>query len=124
MRIYIIDDDTSSIFLTENMLALEDVTHDISTFLSAHEALESLQTGNEDDIPELMFVDLNMPIMDGWDFLNALAPIAPTLSERCSIYILTSSLDISDTHRLKDYPFVSGLIHKPIRSEDINLVAC
>lgn len=124
MKIYVIDDDHLSTFVTLNMLALEDATYDISTFLSANEALEALQEVNEAEIPELIFVDLNMPIMDGWDFLDALAPLAPRLRERCSIYILTSSLDISDTNRLKDYPFVSGLIQKPIRSEDINFVAC
>ncbi|MFD3001610.1 two-component system response regulator [Pontibacter toksunensis] len=124
MKIYIIDDDHLSTFLTMNMLSLEDATHDISTFLIAADALEALQEVHEDNVPELMFVDLNMPVMDGWDFLNALAPMAHRLRERCSIYVLTSSLDVSDTLRLKDYPFVAGLIQKPIRSEDIHIVAC
>lgn len=46
-------------------------------------------------------------------------PLQPKLSNRCSIYILTSSLDLSDTVRMKDYPIVSDLIHKPIKSGDI-----
>lgn len=123
MRIFIIDDDHLSIFLTKNILALDDVTHDISTFLSGEEALEALQACSEDSLPEIIFLDLNMPIMDGWDFLTALAPLTPELCKGCSIFILTSSLDVSDTARLKDYPFVSGLLHKPIRSEDLALIA-
>ena len=119
MKIFIIDDDPLSVFLTENMLILEDGTHEITTFLSGKEALEALYTANEAAIPEWIFVDLNMPIMDGWGFLDALAPIAHLLCKTCSIYVLTSSINIADAHRIKEYPFVSGLIQKPIRSEDI-----
>ncbi|RDV15007.1 response regulator [Pontibacter diazotrophicus] len=122
MKIFIIDDDHLSIFLSRNMLAIEDATLDIKTFLSGAEALEVLFASDEDNIPEVMFVDLNMPIMDGWGLLDALSPLEYRLREKCSIYILTSSLDTSDTDRLQNYPFVSGLIHKPIKSEDIELI--
>lgn len=122
MRIYIVDDDQLSIFLTKNMLALEDLTHDVCTFLSGKEALEALNAADVNSIPDILFLDLNMPMMDGWEFLNALAPLTQVVCKKCSIYVLTSSLDISDINRLKDYPFVSGLLHKPIRSEDINRV--
>lgn len=122
MKIFIIDDDHLSIFLSKNMLIMEDATLDIKTFLSGAEALDALFASDEDSIPEVMFLDLNMPIMDGWGFLDALAPLKCRLRERCSIYILTSSLDTSDTARLQDYPFVTGLIHKPIKSEDIDII--
>lgn len=122
MKTYIIDDDQLSIFLTKTLLVLEGEVQQISTFLSGSEALEALHACDEDDIPKVIFLDLNMPVMDGWNFLDALAPLNQRLSKKCSIYILTSSLDVSDTERMKDYPFVSGLIHKPIKSDDISLI--
>lgn len=122
MKTYIVDDDSLSIFLTKTTLMLENATLDIKDFLSGTEALEALQSGGKDAIPDILFLDLNMPGMDGWEFLDAIEPLIPELYDRCSIYILTSSLDTSDTVKIKDYSIVSGLIHKPISSEDIELV--
>ncbi|MCC9169018.1 response regulator [Pontibacter harenae] len=119
MKIFIIDDDDLNLFLTENLLALEDATHEIKTFLSGTAALEALQTGGEAAVPDIIFLDLNMPVMDGWEFLEALAPLGPSISERCRIYVLTSSLSASDTTRSKEYALVSGLIHKPLKIEDV-----
>ncbi|MBF9251675.1 response regulator [Pontibacter sp. 172403-2] len=119
MEVFIIDDDELSLFLTENMLLLEDETLGIKGFLSGAEALEALSS---DGIPDLIFLDLNMPVMDGWGFLDALTPLAPGLRKSCNIYILTSSLAPSDAARITKYPFVAGLIHKPIESDELRTI--
>lgn len=74
MKAFIIDDDYLSIFVTKNVLALSNVIHDVKAFLSGAEALEALHACSDDNIPEIIFLDLNMPVMDGWEFLDALAP--------------------------------------------------
>ncbi|MCC9169216.1 response regulator [Pontibacter harenae] len=122
MKIFIIDDDNLSLFLTENLLAFVDATHEIKTFLSGTAALELLQTNGKAAVPDIIFLDLNMPVMDGWDFLEALAPLEPSISERYRIYILTSSLNASDTAKSKEYALVSGLIHKPLKLEDVKIL--
>jgi hypothetical protein len=60
-----------------------------------------------------------MPIMSGWEFLDALASLDPNFQEKCSIYILTSSLDVTDITKSQSYRMVAGLLHKPITTEDI-----
>jgi CheY-like chemotaxis protein len=122
MKIFIIDDDQLSSFLTQYTLLLEDTQLSISIFFSGTEALEVLQTSEEELLPDIIFLDLNMPIMDGWEFLDALGAYAPAIRGRCRIYILTSSLDTTDTERAKEYAIVSGLIHKPLKSEDMALI--
>ncbi len=122
MKVFLIDDDRLSVFVTQHLLSLEENIGEINTFLSAKDTLDALFNGGESQFPDIIFLDLNMPIMDGWDFLDALEPIKSSLQDKCKIFILTSSLDTSDTEKIKDYPMVSYLIHKPIRREDIHFI--
>lgn len=119
MKTFVIDDDVLSTFITENMLEFEKITQDISTFLSATDALEVIRTSSEENLPDLILLDLNMPLFDGWEFLEALTPPEQKFKRKCRIYILTSSVDKSDRLRMKEYPNVLGMFHKPISSEDI-----
>lgn len=122
MKTYLIDDDFISNFVTEKVLENENFISEILSFLSAEEALACLLKGLPDNVPDVIFLDLNMPGMNGWDFLNALAPYKEKLMNRCRVYILTSSLDLADTALAKDYELVHGLLHKPIDQQDIKMV--
>ena len=120
MKVYIIDDDPLSIFVTQSLLSFDSDTWDVHCFLDATVALQQLQA--ETALPRLIFLDLNMPVMSGWDFLDALSAL-PALSDKFKVFILTSSLDATDIMRAEAYPIVARFIHKPITSEDIRLIA-
>ncbi|WP_165370413.1 response regulator [Hymenobacter persicinus] len=123
MKTYLIDDDDLGIYLTEQLLRAEGFSNAICTFQSAREALETLVKEKENAaVPEVVFLDLNMPMMNGWQFLDALAPYEQELLGRCHIYILTSSLALSDLEKSREYDLVAGLIHKPIDSEEIRAI--
>lgn len=113
MHTIIIDDDSLSIYISEQVLCLAGLAQ-VSTFLSADEALTFLTQNLPSNVPDIIMLDLNMPVMDGWDFLEALGPYEQQLLGRCHIYILTSSLDLADTERSQNYALVSGLLHKPL----------
>ncbi|GAB3824136.1 response regulator [Hymenobacter jeollabukensis] len=120
MTIYLIDDDSLGNYLTEALLRLENFASQIRTYESAEDALEELLQAPVP--PRVIFLDLNMPVMSGWDFLEALAPYRPRLLGQCHIYILTSSLALSDMEKARTYDLVSGLIHKPIDREEIRAI--
>ena len=122
MKTYLIDDDDLGIYLTEQLLRAEGFSNSICTFQSAREALDTLVKEKEGSVPQVVFLDLNMPLMNGWQFLDALAPYENELRGRCHIYILTSSLALSDLEKSRHYHLVSGLIHKPIDSEEIRAI--
>lgn len=122
MTTFLIDDDQIGNYLTESLLRLEGFSSSIRTFESAESALEALQQPGLREVPEVIFLDLNMPVMNGWQFLDALAPYADELRSRCSIFVLTSSLALADMEKARTYDLVTGLIHKPIDSGEIRAI--
>ncbi|MGV3589859.1 MAG: response regulator [Adhaeribacter sp.] len=123
MKIFIIDDDEISIFLTERSLQLGGFKAEITTFLAAEDALEVLKNASEEELPNFIFLDLNMPEVDGWEFLAAFEQLAKLRSlTKCAIYILTSSLNISDIDRANEHELIKGFIHKPVNLEDMEAI--
>ena len=122
MTTYLIDDDDLGIYLTEQLLRAEDFSNTICTFQSARKALEMLVKGKKEAVPQVVFLDLNMPLMNGWQFLDALAPYEEKLRGKCHIYILTSSLALTDLEKSKHYGLVEGLIHKPLDRREIRAI--
>ncbi|WP_299824698.1 response regulator [uncultured Pontibacter sp.] len=122
-KVFIIDDDEISIFLAENMLEVIEFAREFKGFLYANEALAELialfKRGDYQHLPDIMFLDLNMPHMSGWEFLDALMPYEQILSSRCQIYILTSSIDAEEIEKAKKYKIVSSFLQKPLEDSAI-----
>lgn len=119
MLTYLIDDDQVSLFVAEHTLRLEGFPDPILSFSGAAEAWAYLQPRLATEPPTFIFLDLNMPVMDGWAFLDVLAPHAAALRGRCHIYILTSSLALADTEKARSHALVQGIIHKPLDEDAI-----
>ena len=121
MLTYLIDDDLISLFVTEQVLRTEGLMPDVQSFTSAEEALAHLLPRLSTAPPQLILLDLNMPVMDGWGFLEALESHQAAL-QGCFIYLLTSSLAPADTIRAKEYSYLVNIIHKPINEYDVKVI--
>lgn len=122
MLTYLIDDDIISLYLAEHVLLLEDFDSDIQLFQTAEAALNALVEHLPTRVPQVIFLDLNMPLMDGWGFLQALEPYVSVLQQRCRIYILTSSLLLEDTVQAQQYPLVAGVLCKPLDATEVQAI--
>lgn len=71
----------------------------------------------EENLPELIFLDINMPIIDGWDILDAIE--GKTMANKLKIFMTTSSIDPQDTIRIENHPLITGHIEKPISIEKL-----
>ena len=111
-RILLVDDDP--IFLTLAELAIKKERSNVEIFkaFNGEEAIEFLSKEEVDAI----FLDLNMPVMNGWEFLEV---YSEKNQRNNKIFILTSSIDPSDKKRAEENPLVSIMLEKPLNKEKI-----
>ena len=119
----VIDDDPITVFGIKKMLNAIDVSDNIKTYANGKEAIDDikLMLQNGQEIPEVLFLDINMPIMDGWQFLEEF--ITLPVKSRIRINILTSSIDPADKqnwiyYKGKTDHFIDYK-NKPIRRKEI-----
>jgi CheY-like chemotaxis protein len=114
--ILVIDDDPLFTLLLKKTILKYELAKTISTYTNGQEAFDSLKLIiNEPNIlPDLILVDIEMPMMDGWEFLDEFIPLLQKASKKISIYIATSSIAEPDKMKSTTYPLIKGYLHKPI----------
>jgi response regulator RpfG family c-di-GMP phosphodiesterase len=119
-KVLLIDDDEDSNFLNSWMIKKE-ITQDILIEQSAIKAIEYLEQNSElsHSLPDLILLDIRMPILDGFGFLKRFENLSLTVREKCRIVILTSSFDRDDYERAVANPYVSAFINKPLTADHI-----
>lgn len=114
--IFLVDDDPINNLINRRLLGKAGIGLRIEEFLSAQEALEKIKDLAEDKTL-LIFLDINMPVLNGWEFLDAYGAVYPKRAD--TIVILSSSIDYQDRQKAQEYPIVSGFLEKPLSLEKI-----
>ena len=116
-HIVLIEDNETTSFLNNRLLSRLGVARQVSSFSKAEEALRFLwgETSPE-AVPDLVFVDLKMPGMNGFDFLEHYSQLPAEAQERTVVAVLTTSMHGADTARVAQYPNVEYLT-KPLTEE-------
>jgi len=99
--IAVVDDDPIYIEALKNLLSSWRITNPFLFFTSGKEALDFLQLNEALLLPDVLLLDLNMPIMNGWKFLENIEPVLPQLQKKISIYLVSSSIWEEDLKRAK-----------------------
>lgn len=117
----IIDDDETTQFVVEITIDNTNLAKNIAIFSDGKEAIDffTLNINNPENLPDIIFLDLNMPIMDGWQFLDHFAILKPKIAKKITICITSSSTNQKDIIRAKKYSDVTEYIIKPITEEDV-----
>lgn len=125
-RFYLIDDDTIFVFLTRKTLQVANLSTDLTVFEDGKKALLDLELAADqpDLLPDVIFLDLNMPVLDGWGFLEKFSLLQHKISKKISIYIVSSSISPSELERSQTIPVVTDFLTKPLsRSKFMEIFA-
>lgn len=115
--VMLIDDNEPTNFIHKIIVKKVKPTTSILVHDTANEALDYLKEA--DTPPEIIFLDINMPGMDGWEFLDAYEKTEEVKNKSIIIVMLTTSLNPADVEKSKQYASISGFEHKPLTTEKL-----
>lgn len=121
-KLLLIDDDPVTNIINKRIINRH-LSLQVIVFTDAHEALDQLKEWSAtrwQEFPDIIFLDINMPQIDGWDFLNEFEKLPAHVQQKCRIIVLTSSIDFSDIKRSKTYSSVTDFISKPLTLDKLS----
>lgn len=117
--IAVADDDPIYLTAFKNLLNSWKIKNPFMFFGNGKEALDFISIKEASALPDVLLLDLNMPVMNGWKFLENFDVLAPRLGKKISVYLVSSSIWEEDLEQVKKHPLVKGLIVKPVRQEKL-----
>jgi len=119
LTVCLIDDDDIYRFAVRRIIQLVDPQQKVLVFANGKEAIDFFTVENleSEQLPDVIFLDINMPVMNGWEFLEAYDLVKPDLLKSISIYMVSSSVDEKDKLKSQSFATVTDFITKPINKE-------
>lgn len=118
-KIMIIDDNNIDNYITSSLIKKNNFTNNLLEFDSGLKAIEYLNKNknNNQKLPDLILLDIYMPLMDGFEFLHFFEKIHPAITKNCKICIVSSSIDDNDIIKAKLDKNIYAFISKPLTVE-------
>ena len=120
-NVYFIDDDPIYVFISKKLIVEENFCKNIRVFENGKNAIEAIVDNGtaKQQLPNIIFLDLTMPIMNGWEFLESFQASPIENKETIKIIVMSSSINPLEIDMIKSYAIVSEYIVKPITPADL-----
>lgn len=124
MTFFLIDDDQVFQFITSKTLKKINPNVIIEKFLDGEEGINRIKNSlqSQKDLPDVVLLDINMPFLNGWEFLKEFQGIEHRIEKEVHIYMLTSSDDPDDLKRAKEFSELSGYMIKPVTEQELEVL--
>ena len=119
LHFIVIDDSKLNCFIAEKIILSNKNAVSVSVFMEATEALEYIKSRPDIEIPSrtLIVVDIQMPVMNGFEFVESFEKLPESIRKQYDIFMISSSVNSSDHTRVSNYPSVKKLLQKPLTKE-------
>jgi len=123
-RVLLVDDNDIDNFINERMITTSGFSKTVIVKNSAQGALDYLKSieDNPAQLPQAIFLDLNMPVMDGFGFLTEFENFSDEVRRTCKIIVLSSSISPEDINRASTNPYVQKFLNKPLSEKYLSAV--
>jgi CheY-like chemotaxis protein len=115
----LIDDDEIFTYIIKKIIEESEISEQITIFSNGRDAINYLTEVAEEEtlLPKVIFLDLNMPLLDGWGFLDEYIRLKPKMCKKINLYVITSSVSTYDHEKSKEYSDITDFIVKPLAKE-------
>lgn len=121
--VLLVEDDPITIMVCERIIKMTFFAEKVTSCENGRIAFDFLFSVRDKDImPKIIFLDINMPVMNGWDFLEELDKVKFEFKELPRIYLLSSTVDPEDHTKAKDFVLVKDFIPKPLSKEALEKI--
>jgi CheY-like chemotaxis protein len=122
--VMLVDDNEIDNIINEKIIEASAFAETILVFQTGQEALDYLRENQKDDekLPEIVFLDINMPIMDGFQFLDDFESFSENVLEKCKIIMLSSSISPKDIDRAASNRYVKKYLNKPLNKRYLEAI--
>ena len=114
LNIVIIDDSTLDCYIAEQLFKHEGRFHTVTTFLQATEALPHISSLHDEDVHTIIIVDIQMPVMNGFEFLEQFEQLPDEVTQACTVYLIDSTVHHKDVLYATRFKSVRNFIAKPL----------
>ena len=119
----VIDDSKLDCFIAEKVIRNTGKCESVRSFLQATEALEFIKSNiAEQPTPNIILVDIQMPVMNGFEFVDAFEQLPTEITKNYKIYVISSSINDVDLNRVHNYSSVIQFLNKPLTSNNLSLL--
>lgn len=121
-KVLLIDDNEIDNFINERIINTSGFAKEVIVKTSTDNALNHLQKADKKDLPSIIFLDLNMPVKDGFVFLEEFDKMDASLKASCKVIVLSSSISPEDINKASANPYVIKYINKPLSEKYLEAV--